>query len=135
MKTFISPIKMNMKSYFNRTLSHQILKNNLQKFTTLQPVLETNKVTQEEPEFLQMVQMFFDKASEHVDVPKSYLNLIKHTKAAIRLSFPLVRDDGSIEMIDAFRAQHSLHYLPTKGGTRYSDHIGKKICTNSIRYN
>lgn len=79
-----------------------------------------------EPSFLEMVQMYFDGASKHIDIPKYYLNLIKSTKAAIKFNFPLVKDDGTIQVIQAYRAQHSLHYLPTKGGTRYADHIGKK---------
>ena len=78
----------------------------------------------QEPGFLEMVQMYFDGASKHIDIPKYYLNLIKSTKAAIKFNFPLVRDDGTIQTIQAYRAQHSLHYLPTKGGTRYADHIG-----------
>lgn len=92
------------------------------KFTTTQTVSE--EILKQEPDFLKMVEMYYDKAAYHVDVPETYLKLIKHTKAAIRFSFPLVRDDGTIQMIEGFRAQHSLHYLPTKGGTRYSDHIG-----------
>ena len=77
-----------------------------------------------EPNFLEMVKLYFDEASNNIDIPHYYINLIKNAKAAIRINFPLVRDDGSIEVITAFRAQHSLHYLPTKGGTRYADHIG-----------
>ena len=76
-----------------------------------------------EPEFLEMVKLFFDKAAEHIDIPRYYIDVIKSAKAVIRFNFPLVRDDGSIEVITAFRSQHSLHYLPTKGGTRYADHI------------
>jgi hypothetical protein len=85
----------------------------------------------EEPEFLEMVQLYFDQATRYIEIPKNYLNLIKATKTAIKFNFPLVRDDGSIKTITAFRAQHSLHYLPTKGGTRYSEHVGKiKIFLN-----
>lgn len=36
------------------------------------------------------------------------------------MSFPLRRDDGSIEVIHAWRAEHSHHKLPTKGGIRFS---------------
>lgn len=32
-------------------------------------------------------------------------------------------DDGSIEMIPAFRCQHKTYKLPTKGGTRYADNV------------
>jgi len=77
-----------------------------------------------EPKFLDMVKLFFDKAATHIDIPKYYIDVIKNAKAVVRFNFPLVRDDGSIEVITAFRSQHSMHYLPTKGGTRYADHIG-----------
>jgi len=30
-------------------------------------------------------------------------------------------DDGTIRTVACYRAQHSTHALPTKGGTRYSD--------------
>lgn len=79
-----------------------------------------------EPNFLEMVKLYFDEAAKKIDVPHYYVELIKNAKAALRVNFPLVRDDGSIEVITGFRAQHSMHYLPTKGGTRYADHIGIK---------
>ena len=80
-----------------------------------------------EPQFLDMVKLYFDEAATHIDIPRYYIDVIKHAKAVIRFNFPLVRDDGSIEVITAFRSQHSLHYLPTKGGTRYADHIGNFV--------
>jgi len=117
-----------------------ILKNNLFKSTriakiashlqktkfceAINPQLVENNL-EEEPAFLEMVQMYFDLSAKYMDIPKYYLDIIKNCKAAIRFNFPLVRDDGKIEVITAFRAQHSQHSLPTKGGTRYADHIGK----------
>jgi glutamate dehydrogenase (NAD(P)+) len=79
----------------------------------------------EEPDFLAMVKEYFDEASKFIEIPPQCLNLIKTCKAVVRFYFPLVRDDGNIELITGYRAQHSLHLLPTKGGTRYSEHIGK----------
>jgi glutamate dehydrogenase (NAD(P)+) len=32
-------------------------------------------------------------------------------------------DDGRIKTVACYRAQHSTHALPTKGGTRYADDI------------
>ena len=92
--------------------------NNIKRFSTEDSSLAS------EPNFLEMVKLYFDKAATHIDIPKYYVNVIKNAKAVVRFNFPLVRDDGSIEVITAFRSQHSLHYLPTKGGTRYADHIG-----------
>jgi glutamate dehydrogenase (NAD(P)+) len=80
-----------------------------------------------EPGFLEMVKMYFDEAANVIDVPRYYIDVIKAAKAVIRFNFPLVRDDGTIEVITAFRSQHSLHHLPTKGGTRYADHIGNSL--------
>lgn len=99
---------------FDRFIGHKVL-------------LDINDKKEEEPSFLQMVRIYFDEGSSHLDIPKYYLNLIKATKTAIRFSFPLIRDDGTIQMISAFRAQHSLHHLPTKGGIRFSEHMGNYL--------
>jgi glutamate dehydrogenase (NAD(P)+) len=52
-----------------------------------------------------------------------YLNVIKSCNAVVRFNIPLKRDNGKIENITCYRAQHSHHRLPTKGGTRYALHI------------
>jgi len=82
------------------------------------------KKTDSEPDFLEMVKQYFDEASKFIEIPHQYLDFIKTCKAVVRFYFPLVRDNGEIEVITGYRAQHSLHLLPTKGGTRYSEHIG-----------
>jgi hypothetical protein len=127
MKTFLNKSNLNSFKTFgiprNGTPMYQFQKT---KFNTVHKSKDSKEHKQiHEPEFLEMVQMYFDGASKYIDIPKYYLNLIKSTKAAIKFNFPLVKDDGTIQVIQAYRAQHSLHYLPTKGGTRYADHIGK----------
>jgi glutamate dehydrogenase (NAD(P)+) len=44
-------------------------------------------------------------------------------KAVIRFNIPLKMDNGAVKTITCYRAQHSTHALPTKGGTRYDKHI------------
>jgi glutamate dehydrogenase (NAD(P)+) len=68
-----------------------------------------------EPNFLQMVQLYFDEAFQVLDIPPHYRDIIKPCAATLTVNFPLLRDDGTIEVINAYRAEHSMHYLPTKG--------------------
>ena len=48
------------------------------------------------------------------------LEQIKRCNAVYRVSFPIRRDDDTVVVIEAWRAEHSQHKLPTKGGIRYS---------------
>lgn len=70
--------------------------------------------------FLEQVNRSFDRAAALTDHDPHLLNQIKECNSVYRLTFPLKRDDGSMEVIEAWRAEHSQHKLPTKGGIRYS---------------
>ena len=117
-------------NYLNKHCQHsQIIKEEkelklLENLLEPKESTENNEKIEEEPSFLETVRIFFDKASGYLEISKLYLDLIKSTKSAIRFSFPLVRDNGTVEMIFAFRAQNSLHQVPTKGGTRFSENLG-----------
>lgn len=49
--------------------------------------------------------------------------LIKQANGVYHFTFPLKRDDGSLEVLSAWRAEHSHHRLPTKGGIRFSSRV------------
>ena len=74
------------------------------------------------PMFAQ-VNKYFDKAAAHLDHPPGLLSQIKACNSVYRMQFPLKRDDGSIEVINGWRAQHSVHRLPTKGGIRFAPKV------------
>jgi glutamate dehydrogenase (NAD(P)+) len=76
-----------------------------------------------EPRFLEMTKLNFDKAASYTNIDAGVLEVIKACNALVRVSFPLRRDDGSIEIIKGYRAQHSHHRLPCKGGIRYASEV------------
>jgi len=45
---------------------------------------------------------------------------LKKTECVVKIALPLIRDDGSLEVIPAYRAQHKTYSLPTKGGFKLS---------------
>lgn len=76
-----------------------------------------------EPRFLDQVRMFMERAAKSTDIPPDMYELIQSCASVIRFNIPLQMDNGEIRTIPCYRAQHSVHLLPTKGGTRYSEHI------------
>lgn len=74
------------------------------------------------PMFAQ-VNKYFDKAAALLDYPPGLLSQIKACNSVYRMQFPLKRDDGTIEVMNGWRAQHSVHRLPTKGGIRFAPQV------------
>jgi len=75
--------------------------------------------------FFQSVEKSFDKASSFTTWAPGILEQIKQCNAVYQMRFPLKRDDGSIEVIEAYRVQHSQHKSPSKGGIRFSDAVNQ----------
>ena len=65
----------------------------------------------------------FEKAAAYTDHPAGLLSQINICNSVYRMEFPLVRDDGSIKVIKAWRAEHSQHKLPVKGGIRFAANV------------
>ena len=70
--------------------------------------------------FFQKVNSDFDKAAQFTEYAPGLLEQIKICNSSCHFTFPIKRDDGTIQTIHGWRAEHSHHKLPTKGGTRYS---------------
>ncbi|HKV76173.1 MAG TPA: Glu/Leu/Phe/Val dehydrogenase [Gemmatimonadales bacterium] len=73
--------------------------------------------------FLEQVNQSFDRAAKLTKHDPTLLASIKTCKNVFYTSYPLKRDDGSIEVIHAWRAQHSHHRLPCKGGIRFAPDV------------
>ena len=73
----------------------------------------------DEIKFFEQVNRNFDRAAAYLDHPPGLLEQVKTCNGVYHVTFPLERDDGSIEVIHAWRAEHSHNQLPVKGGIRY----------------
>lgn len=72
------------------------------------------------PGFTAAVNAMVDRAGARTAIAPGLLAQIKACNNVYQVRFPLRRDDGSMEIISGWRAQHSHHRLPVKGGIRYS---------------
>ncbi len=70
--------------------------------------------------FFQSVERSFDKASQFTKWETGILEQIKACNSVYSMKFPVKMDDGRIEVIEAYRVQHSQHKSPCKGGIRFS---------------
>lgn len=73
----------------------------------------------EEHSFFGDVLKYFENAAAHLDYPKGLLDQIKFCNSVYRMRFP-VRVGEELEVIEAYRVEHSHHRMPTKGGIRYA---------------
>ena len=75
--------------------------------------------------FLESVNRNFDAAASFLDYPPGLLDQIKVCNSVYKFRFPVRRDGGGYEVIEAWRAEHSHHKLPVKGGIRYSPDVNE----------
>lgn len=77
-----------------------------------------------EHSFFDDVLKYFDNAAKFLDHDPQLLEQIKYCNSVYRMRFP-VKENGKIEVIEAYRVEHSHHKLPTKGGIRFSMHVNQ----------
>lgn len=70
--------------------------------------------------FHESVGHYFDAAAAYSNLDEGLIAQVRCCNSAYRMRFPVRRDDGTIQVIEAFRAEHSHHRQPTKGGIRFS---------------
>lgn len=70
--------------------------------------------------FFESVERNFDRAAQYTNIKdKGILDQIKACNSVYSMKFP-VKIADKVEVIEAYRVQHSHHKLPVKGGIRFS---------------
>lgn len=85
----------------------------------------TSGKSQVEFSFFNDVCQFFDHAAQFTNHDKGLLDQIKACNSVYRFRFPIRRANNQLEVIDAWRVEHSHHKSPTKGGIRYSEMVNE----------
>jgi glutamate dehydrogenase (NAD(P)+) len=82
-------------------------------------------MSQKHYSFFGAVEKSFDKAAKYTKWDNGLLQQIKECNSVYQMRFPVKRDDGSIEVIEAYRVQHSHHKTPCKGGIRFAAEVNQ----------
>jgi len=77
-----------------------------------------------EPSFRESVDLMVDKAMSAMKLEIGTAQAIKACNAVLQVQFP-VKIRGKIEVFTGWRATHSTHRLPSKGGIRYASYANQ----------
>ncbi|MEL6310040.1 MAG: Glu/Leu/Phe/Val dehydrogenase [Chloroflexota bacterium] len=73
--------------------------------------------------FSQNVDRMVNRALTYIAVDDGMKDEIKACNSIIKVRFPAQMDDKSFRVFTGYRATHSDHRLPVKGGIRYAEHV------------
>ena len=82
-------------------------------------------ILDKKPTFLENVDMMIDQAIDRIDIDENIAKILKICRSVIQVKFP-VKIKGKIEIFYGWRAVHSNHRLPVKGGLRFSLNVDQK---------
>ncbi len=61
----------------------------------------------------------FESALPHLKLKRGLIEHMRRTNRALLVSFPVIMDDGSVEVFDGYRVHHYTNLGATHGGVRY----------------
>ncbi len=77
-----------------------------------------------EPSFRESVNLMVDRAMSATKLDEGTANAIKSCNSVLQVQFP-VKIRGKVEVFTGWRAAHSTHRLPCKGGIRYAPYANQ----------
>ncbi|MGN6671953.1 MAG: Glu/Leu/Phe/Val family dehydrogenase [Thermomicrobiales bacterium] len=82
-------------------------------------VAETGQRQSQERSLFEMAVEQFHTASEMMGLPENLRRILGVCQRQYTVNFPVQMDDGSIQIFEGHRVQHSIHRGPAKGGVRF----------------
>ncbi len=76
------------------------------------------------PTFLENVDMMVNDTIEKIDIDKNISKILKTCRSVLQVKFP-VKINGQVQIFQGWRAVHSNHRLPVKGGLRFSTNVNQ----------
>lgn len=76
------------------------------------------------PSFMQSVKIMFDAAVARMDLPAGVAELLRECRSVYQVRFQ-VKINGEHKVFKGWRATHSEHFLPAKGGIRYAPEVNQ----------
>ena len=77
------------------------------------------------PSFLENVGMMVDDTINHINIDPNIAKILKTCRSVLQVKFP-VKIKNQIEIFHGWRAVHSTHRLPVKGGLRFSTNVNQE---------
>lgn len=76
-----------------------------------------------EVDILAMARQQLAVAAGHLNLDTGLHQVLAHPQRALIVNFPVVMDNGEVQVFEGFRVQHNASRGPTKGGIRYHPHV------------
>ena len=77
------------------------------------------------PSFLENVNMMVNDTLNHIDVDPNIAKILKTCRSVLQVKFP-IKIKGEIKIFHGWRAVHSNHRLPVKGGLRFANNVNQE---------
>jgi len=78
---------------------------------------------EDEPRFLECFKSYYDNAAALSHHPAGVLQDLRSCRSILRVEFPVKVETGDWMQVVGYRAQHSTHRVPCKGGIRFSTEV------------
>src|SRR5437867_8576297 len=87
--------------------------------------MPTTLATKEDLNFNRIVSKQFDRAAQYLKIHPALLSQIKACNNVYYFQFPVRFGGDKYEIFEGWRAEHSQHKKPVKGGIRYSELVNQ----------